>query len=58
MEKGDLLIIDGKPAEFLEWMEDSDGGYMTYRTLGEVAEHWLSMPSFRMRAKAPKRWRD
>jgi hypothetical protein len=44
MERGQLLLVDGRPAEFLEYQSDIDGDYITYHSLRdpEGVEHWLS----------------
>jgi hypothetical protein len=56
MEKGQLCLVDGKPAEFCEYYEDMDGDYVTYRHLKDPpgVTHWLSLNGAAVRMHLPK----
>lgn len=43
MERGQLILVDGRPAEFVEYVDEIDGLFVTYRSLRDGREHWLSM---------------
>jgi hypothetical protein len=60
LEKGDLILVDGRPAEFCEWMSDAKGDYITYHSLHdpEGVEHCLSSNAFGIRAKAVPQYRS
>lgn len=59
MEKGQLILVDGRPAEFSEYMEDADGYYVTYRSLRDPpgVEHCLSMNSVVVRLRHVREYR-
>jgi hypothetical protein len=53
MERGQLLLVDNRPAEFVEYLSDFDGDYITYHSLRdpEGVHHWLSMNAAVVRMK-------
>ena len=54
MERGQLLLVDGRPAEFLEYQDDR---WLSYRHLNETQERWMSASASSVRMRVP-RWRD
>lgn len=58
LEPGDLILVDGKPAEFGEYLSDNRGDYITYRALHQRAFYALSMDAFSLRAKAVPKYRS
>lgn len=50
----DLMLVDGRPALFIEYDSDIDGDYLHYRHLGEKGFNWMRLNAMQHRVEIPK----